>query len=114
MGRVPTGFGHALCALDLVLGPVHEVAIVGPVDAPETRALTREVTVRRYLPNAVLAVAGPEDDGAREAVALLTDREARDGQPTAYVCEHFTCKLPVTAPEDLAAQLTSADSDGLG
>ncbi len=114
MGRAPTGFGHALCALDLVLGPVHEVAIVGPIDAPATRALTREVTVRRYLPNAVLAVAGPEDDGAREAVALLTDREPRDGQPTAYVCEHFTCKLPVTAPEDLAAQLTPAGSDGLG
>ena len=114
MGRVPTGFGHALCALDLVLGPVHEVAIVGPVDAPETRALTREVTVRRYLPNAVLAVAGPQDALAREAVALLTDREARDGQPTAYVCEHFTCKLPVTTPGDLVAQLTSADSDGLG
>jgi uncharacterized protein YyaL (SSP411 family) len=114
MSRVPTGFGHALCALDLVLGPVHEVAIVGPVDSPATRALTREVTVRRYLPNAVLAVAGPEDDGAREAVALLADREARDGRPTAYVCEHFTCKLPVTAPEDLAAQLASAGSDGLG
>jgi uncharacterized protein YyaL (SSP411 family) len=70
--------------------------------------------VSHYLPNAVLAVAEPEDDEARGTVALLTDREARDGQPTAYVCEHFTCKLPVTTPEELASQLTSADPDGLG
>ena len=62
--------------------------------------MAREV-VRRYLPNAVLAVAAPEDTGAREAIALLEGREAIDGRPTAYVCEHFICKLPVTEPEDL-------------
>ena len=27
---------------------------------------------------------------------LLRDRPAVDGQPAAYVCEHFTCQAPVT------------------
>ena len=27
-------------------------------------------------------------------------------QPTAYVCEHFTCKKPTTSPVELASQLT--------
>ena len=107
MGRVPTGFGHALCALDLVLGPVREVAIVGPIEGPATRALTREVTVRRYLPNAVLAVAATDDAAAHAAITLLQGRTAVGGVPTAYVCERFTCRLPVTHPHQLASQLSS-------
>ena len=43
MGPAPTGFGHALCALDLYLGPGQEVAIVGDPDDERTRALAAEV-----------------------------------------------------------------------
>ena len=103
MAQAPSGFGHALCALDLALSPVQEVAIVGAPDDPRTRALVDEVLVRRYLPNHVLAVAG--DETATGRVPLLRDRVALDGRPTAYVCERFTCRLPVTEPADLAAQL---------
>ena len=56
-----------------------------PVDAPATRALTREVTVRRYLPNAVLAVAVPEDARAVRRSRCSRDREAARRPPTAYV-----------------------------
>jgi uncharacterized protein YyaL (SSP411 family) len=35
----------------------------------------------------------------------LADRPALDGGAAAYVCERFTCKLPVGKPADLAAQL---------
>ncbi len=104
MARAPTGFAHALCALELYLGPVREVAIVGDPGDPGTRALVDEVLVRRYLPNHVLAVA-PPDRAALERVALLRDRTALEGRPTAYVCERFTCRLPVTDPAALAAQL---------
>jgi uncharacterized protein YyaL (SSP411 family) len=36
---------------------------------------------------------------------LLKDRTQVDNKATAYVCEKFACKLPVTSPRDLAAQL---------
>ena len=36
---------------------------------------------------------------------LLRDRVARDGLATAYVCERFTCKLPVIDVESLREQL---------
>jgi uncharacterized protein YyaL (SSP411 family) len=29
----------------------------------------------------------------------------RGGQPTAYVCENYRCKLPVTSPDELGKQL---------
>jgi uncharacterized protein YyaL (SSP411 family) len=40
-------------------------------------------------------------------LALLNDRPMINKQPTAYVCRHFVCKLPVNSVEDLALQLTA-------
>jgi uncharacterized protein YyaL (SSP411 family) len=105
MGRAPTAFGHALCALDLYLGPSREVAIIGDPKDERTRSLVDEVVRVRFLPNAVLAVGDPRDGEASEGVALLRDRLQIDHLPTAYVCQRFSCQLPVTRPEDLAQQL---------
>jgi uncharacterized protein YyaL (SSP411 family) len=106
MAEAPTGFGQALCALDLLLGPSREIAVVGDPNLDATLDLVAEVTQRRYVPNAVLAMAAPEDPAARDAVPLLRDRSTVDGRPAAYVCERFICRLPVTDPKELATQLT--------
>jgi hypothetical protein len=105
--RAPTGFGHALSALDLYLSGAREVAIVGDAADPATRELVAEVTVRRFLPNHVLAVAAPDDTVSPETVPLLEGRTAIGGRPAAYVCERFVCDLPVTSAEALAEQLVA-------
>jgi len=105
MGSAPTGFGHALCALDLSLGPAHEVAIVGDPVAADTGALAAVVTSEAYRPNVVLAVGAADDEDAKVKVPLLRDRIAIDDTATAYVCERFACKLPVTDVDALRAQL---------
>lgn len=105
MAGAPAGFGQALSALDLYLGPAREVAIVGDPASEETRALVDEVTAAAYRPNVVLAVADPRDARSTSAVPLLHDRVALDGRPTAYVCERFSCKRPVTSVEGLRTQL---------
>jgi uncharacterized protein len=104
--RAPTGFGHALCALDFYVSTVREVAIVGDPAREDTGRLVREVH-GRYLPHRVLAVAGPRDPDAQGDVALLRDRPPLDGKATAYVCERFVCRRPVTEPDELIAQLTA-------
>ena len=43
--------------------------------------------------------------GPDAAVPLLHDRVAVGGTPTAYVCRGFVCRLPVTDPAALVAQL---------
>jgi hypothetical protein len=103
LGRAPTAFGHALCALDLYLGPSREIAIVGDPASQGTRSLQDEVLTKSFLPNVVVAIAPPGSVPHR--LALLEDRPQVDGKPTAYVCERFACKLPVTRPEDLREQL---------
>jgi uncharacterized protein YyaL (SSP411 family) len=107
MATAPTGFGHALSALDQYVSRVPEVAVVGDPNGEDTRALAAEVTTKRFLPNHVLAVAAADDERSREKVALLRDRVPIDGRATAYVCERFACKLPVSRPEELAEQLVS-------
>jgi uncharacterized protein len=108
LGRAPMGFGHALCALDLHVGPSNEIAIVGDPDDPATRALADEVLVARFLPNAVLAIASADDERGAASVPLLRDRPQVDGRATAYVCRRFACRLPVTTPAELAAELVEA------
>jgi uncharacterized protein len=104
LGRAPTGFGHALGAVDFALARVREVAIVGQPGADDTGALLAQVW-RTYQPNRVVAAAAPDDRTAQREVPLLADRPGLGGRATAYVCEHFVCQRPVTEPGELAAQL---------
>jgi uncharacterized protein len=101
----PAGFAHMLAALDLHLATPREVVIVGDPGADDTRAL-RGVLATRYLPNAVLAFVAPSVvEEAADVIPLLQDRATIDGRATAYVCERFTCRLPVTDPAALEAEL---------
>jgi uncharacterized protein len=86
----PQAFGHLLQALDFRLAQVTEVALVGD----ELRPLERAVR-GSFRPH--LVIAGGEPDG----VPLLEGREAVEGRPTAYVCEQFRCRAPVTEPAEL-------------
>jgi uncharacterized protein len=89
LGRVlpqaPTAFGNALAAVDMRLNGLAEVLVTG--DRPDLLAVVRS----RWLPNAVVAW------GERFDSPLWADRP--DG--FCYVCENFTCSLPVSSVDDL-------------
>jgi len=91
----PQAFGHLLQALDFRLAQVREVALVGDELGPLER-----VVRDGFRPHLVLA--GGEPDG----VPLLEGREPVDGRATAYVCEQFACRAPVTEPDQLEALLS--------
>ena len=84
-----------------------EIAIVGDLTDPATQALLAPVT-EGFRPNQVVALSA---DPASSAVPLLLDRIAIDGRPTAYVCRGFVCRLPVTDPEALRAELAASTSE---
>ncbi|HTW11561.1 MAG TPA: thioredoxin domain-containing protein, partial [Solirubrobacteraceae bacterium] len=93
--RHPGAFGHLLQALDFYIAPSREVALVG--DGPLVQAV-RE----RYRPHLVMA---GSDGSEGSIVPLMRDRARVQGAPAAYVCEHFTCQLPVTDVDALEALL---------
>jgi hypothetical protein len=88
----PESFAHLLRAIDFHLSPTKEVALIGDDLARLARVVRAE-----HRPHLVLA-GGPEGS---EMPELLKGRPTTEGQPTAYVCESFTCKQPVTDPASL-------------
>lgn len=97
----PTGFGRMLTALDDFLTNSQEVVLVGTLDDPRTQAMLQEVR-RHYLPHTVLALKEPNTENP---LPLFEGRTLVQGQPTAYVCENYACKLPVTGVDELGQLL---------
>jgi uncharacterized protein len=102
--QVPHGFGEALSAVDLLVGGVREVAIIGQPNDQRTGSLLDEVR-HFYRPNVVIAQANDDVQGDHPQIALLSGRVMKNGEPTAYVCRNFACQLPVTTADALRGQL---------
>jgi uncharacterized protein YyaL (SSP411 family) len=114
--RYPRAAGWGLAVAEALLSGPAEIAIIGPRQDSRTVAL-HETALRAAPPGAVIAVgedlgelAGDaaelgEESGERGEIPLLAGRRLVDGAPAAYVCRNFTCRAPVTDPEQLRAAL---------
>jgi len=106
LSHFPSAIPQMLVALDAALSKPRQIVITGKKDAPETKALLREVN-GHFLPKTVLVLA----DGAEGQKYLGEKNDAIramspiNGKSAAYVCENFTCKAPVTDPAELAELL---------
>ena len=96
--RYPTSFARWLSAADFALGKVKQVAVIYDSDPGKVRELLQTIRTQ-YRPNTVVA-ASPYPPSIN-APSLLDDRPLKDGKPTAYVCEGFVCKMPVTTSSEL-------------
>jgi len=96
--QYPAAVPQLLCGLDFYLGKTKEIAIIGDPTAPDTGELLKAI-FQRYLPNKVVAC------GETGGLYLLEDKAKLDNGAAAYVCEAFTCALPVTSPEGLTKLL---------
>ena len=107
MGQAPAGTGQWLATLDFYVSTRKEIAIVGPLPDAGTQGLL-DTVFARYLPNKVVVGAEPPTSRLGKGdidLPLLRDRGMVDGKPTAYVCQNYACRLPVTDSVALAAQL---------
>jgi len=104
----PGAYERLDCAADFYHDRVKEIAVIGDPASPDTKALIREI-YNRYLPNKVVVFA--PDKVTDTSIPLLTGKGPIKGRPTAYVCENFKCRLPVTTPDDLARELDNKTAD---
>jgi len=96
-----------MSAAAFAAGPAQEITIAGEPGADDTDAML-DALRGLYLPNAVVHLRPP---GEPEVTTLAPYTEAqtmRDGNATAYVCEHFACQSPTADPDEMVAQLRAA------
>jgi uncharacterized protein YyaL (SSP411 family) len=93
-------------ALSSALTTPKQIVIAGDPRQPETRALLRVVN-GRLLANRILLVAdgGPSQKRLAHWLPFVAGMKPIDRRPTAYICEHYTCKLPTSDPEQVAKLL---------
>ncbi len=103
LARFPAAFGRLLAGLDRTVAAPVEIAIIGERADPATRELLG-AALAPYLPNRTMAGVAPGEVSGH-SVPLLVDRTALEDKPTAYVCESYACRAPVTNPEALSEQL---------
>ena len=103
MAQYPAAFTHWLGALELAQACPLEIAIIGQLEQETTNNML-ETLQAPYRPNQVIAVASENETAGHPE--LVENRPSQNGQTTAYVCQNFTCKNPVTSVEALETLLT--------
>ncbi len=101
MARAPRAFASTLAVVDLLEEGPTEVALVGAVDDPDTHALSRAIA-SVYLPQRILSHGDGHD---AQGPMLLKGKTRVGGKPAVYVCQHFTCRAPITDPAQIAHAL---------
>ncbi len=97
ISEYPTAHTQMLQALDFMIGPSREVVVAGGPDTKGVRAMM-EFIHRKFLPNQVtLLVSGDySQDRLFEFVPFVRGMTTVDGKATAYVCQQFACRSPIT------------------
>jgi len=105
--RAPQGYLTLLLSLDFLVHPAKEIAIAGRRGSKEVRKLLKAVH-RYFIPNRIIAFVDPDQDRTKDMVhkiPLLSGRIEIEGRAAVYICEDYTCQVPVTTPEALLKQL---------
>jgi uncharacterized protein YyaL (SSP411 family) len=106
MSSSPVELVQLVSALSSTLTPQKQIVLAGDPRKPGTRALLRVVN-ERFLPNRILLLAdsGPSQKRLGHWLPFVAAMKPIGGQPTAYICEHYTCKLPTSDLKEVAKLL---------
>jgi hypothetical protein len=97
ISRSPLSLTAMLIAVDFYLGPSREIVIAGSRESEDTRQMI-QVLHRGFLPRAVTIFHGSGADGKKieKLVEFVREQRELDGAATAYICENYSCKAPIT------------------
>ena len=104
----PLAFGYWLQALDFLIGPTMEIAVVG--EDPEREKLLNPLR-QEFLPNKVLIVTDMVKPKLGMEIPLLEHKTTVDSQPAVYFCQNYTCREPLTKTSEVERFLRATDPD---
>ena len=100
--RAPHALPQMLSAVELALEAPRTIVFSGDPQADDFAALAAVVHERLGPRRALLAADGGEAQRwLAERMPYLADMKPVGGRATAYVCEQFTCRRPVSDPAEL-------------
>jgi hypothetical protein len=110
--RAPMAAGQMLLALDRLLGPSHELVLVGSATNADVQAASAAIA-HRFLPRSVIAARLTDENTAEYHSPLLDElfagRHSPSHEPVLYVCENFTCQQPAVGLAAILAALEKLD-----
>ncbi|MGD9487063.1 MAG: thioredoxin domain-containing protein [Calditrichaceae bacterium] len=101
----PYGYASYLNALDFYIKKPKEILIARPQEMEIGPYL--DVINQSYVPNKVLMIITPGKGHSVMTNSLLQGKEPINGKVTAYVCQNYTCSLPVFSTEELKKLITN-------
>jgi len=97
----PTSHSFWLLAASFQLFPGREVVVAGQSERKDTLQML-ELLTSRYNPHNLIVLNDPVINATLGSRAsYLQDMPSINGQPTAYICENFTCQQPLVGMEEL-------------
>lgn len=102
----PISFGSTLTVMTRLEATAGQLVVVSDEDDAAVASLARQ-----WEPaGSVTAVVTAEQANAfaEAGFELFEGRTPQSGRATAYLCQDFVCRLPLTAPEELAPALSAA------
>ena len=93
----PMGYTHMLMALLFINSKASEIVIVGNREDQNVRRML-ELVSRSFQPFTVVVLKDAEEvaDGITSIATYTEDQIMIDDKATAYVCENFACRAPIT------------------
>lgn len=102
----PSANSFLMAALQFALGTSREIVISGATGADDTAEMIQKIH-SLYLPDTV-AIFYPADKAGeqiRELIPFIKDMKPLEGKATAYICENFACRPPVTDMDEILKHL---------
>jgi uncharacterized protein YyaL (SSP411 family) len=84
-----------LTAFDFLLGPTHEIALVGNPYSKETRDMLQAIRTR-FVPNKVMLFKKDNQRDLENLAEFTEGMKMIDNKTTAYICMDFVCSEPTT------------------
>ncbi|XP_041363382.1 spermatogenesis-associated protein 20-like isoform X2 [Gigantopelta aegis] len=107
LAKIPIAVPELVCALVFALSTPKQIIIYGDKESEDTKEMFKTVH-ESYLPNKVVIHAdGSSESFLRTRLPILETLSKVDGKTTAYVCENYSCSLPVNSTQELKKLLAS-------
>ena len=102
----PLGYSHLMIALLFALAKTKEIVIVGDMHSQDAEGMI-EVLNKSFIPEAVFIMKNTKvpDPYISDIIPFIEEQHMINEKATAYVCENFACRAPITDIGDFKSVL---------